>query len=310
MTSTPSAANALSCAAESGATAAQVTATHTTADWVLVSTDTTLPDGKGVTAWVDDVELAIFRVGNEWLAIDGRCPHKGASLAEGCVEGAAVSCPWHGWGFDLRTGACDRTPAALRTFAVRADDAGLWLDRSPLALPRTPIVAADDGIQRVLVRYGALGWVGVFGTVNSLTCQHRDWVVVQSDRGSELGEVLADPSKPISSASKPTGELLRVATSAEQAAHRARQDKVDQALAAAKRLCESKSLPVEFVDGEVLFDGETLVLYYLGEFQADFAELRTRLAIGLSMSRVDVHPLLEPAGGGCGSGGCGSCASH
>ena len=101
MTSRSSAATELSCAAESGAMAAQLSASHATADWVLVSTDTSLPAGKGVTAWVDDVELAIFRVGDDWLAIDGRCPHKGASLAEGCVEGGSVSCPWHGWGFDL-----------------------------------------------------------------------------------------------------------------------------------------------------------------------------------------------------------------
>lgn len=279
-------------------------------DWVLISAETALPEGKGVTAWVDDVELAVFRVGEEWLAIDGRCPHKGASLADGCVEGVSVSCPWHGWNFDLRTGHGDRPHASLRTFAVRADAAGLWLDRSPLLQPRSPIVAESDGIQRVLVRYGSLGWVGVFGTVDHLACQHGDRVVVTSDRGTELGEVLADSSRPMTPTNKPTGELVRVASAEEVALHRARQSKVEHALESATRFGQSKLLPVEFVDGELLFDGETLVVYYLGEFHADFAELRTRLAISLKVSRVDLAPLLEPTGGSCGSGGCGSCASH
>lgn len=278
-------------------------------DWVLISPDKSLPDGKGVTAWVDDVELAVFRIGDEWLAIDGRCPHKGASLADGGVEDGAVACSWHGWKFDLRTGKGDRPQSAVRTFAVRADESGLWLDRSPLNQPRPPMVVENDGIQRVLVRYGALGWVGVFGTVDRVDCQHGDRVVVQSDRGIELGEVLADPKQPMST-SKPTGELVRVASIAEVAAHRDRQSKVDQALESANRWGQSKSLPAEFVDGELLFDGETLVLYYLGEFHSDFAELRTRLAISLSLTRVDLAPLIEASGGGCGSGGCGSCASH
>ncbi len=279
-------------------------------DWVLISSDTTLPEGKGVTVWIDEVELAVFKVGDEWLAIDGRCPHKGASLAESCVEGTTVSCSWHGWRFDLRTGKGDRPQASVRTFAVRADESGLWLDRSPLSLPRPQMVVENDGIQRVLVRYGSLGWVGVFGTVNDIACQHGDRVVVQSDRGTELGEVLADPTKLTAMTTKPTGELLRVATVEEVAAHRDRQRKVDQVLESANRWGQSKSLPADFVDGELLFDGETLVLYYLGEFHADFAELRTRLAISLSLTRVDLAPLIEPAGGGCGSGGCGSCASH
>jgi len=279
-------------------------------DWVLISTETALPKGKGITAWVDDVELAVFRIGEDWLAVDGRCPHQGASLADGCVEGTSVSCPWHGWSFNLHTGQGDRPQALLRTFAVRADAAGLWLDRSPLSQPRAPIVPETDGIQRVLVRYGSLGWVGVFGTVDHLVCEHGDRVVVISDRGTELGEVLADPSRPISSANKPTGELVRVASAEEVALHRTRQSRVEQALESANRFGQSKMLPAEFVDGELLFDGETLVVYYLGEFHADFAELRTRLAISLNVSRVDLAPLLEPAGGGCGSGGCGSCASH
>ena len=37
-------------------------------------------------------------------AIDGICPHQGGPLAEGLLEGTTVTCPWHGWQFDVCTG--------------------------------------------------------------------------------------------------------------------------------------------------------------------------------------------------------------
>ena len=66
--------------------------------------------------------IALFLVGGEIFAIDGICPHQGGPLAQGLVEGTIVTCPWHGWQFDLRDG---RNPT-FRTvtqpcFEVRID---------------------------------------------------------------------------------------------------------------------------------------------------------------------------------------------
>jgi nitrite reductase (NADH) small subunit len=47
---------------------------------------------------------AIFNVDGEISAIDGICPHQGGPLADGALEGTTVTCPWHGWQFDVRTG--------------------------------------------------------------------------------------------------------------------------------------------------------------------------------------------------------------
>lgn len=279
-------------------------------DEVLVAASEALPDKNAISVWVDDVELALFKVDNEWFAVDGRCPHQGASLADGCLEATTVSCPWHGWKFDLRTGQGDRPQAKLRTFAIRLDEQGLWIDRTNLKTSRPERTQQQDGIHRALIRYGRLGWVGVFGTVDAITCQPRDWVVVQTDRGPELGEVLLDPTQKIPVDAKPTGELLRLAQPDDRTTHLQRQSLVDTAIAAANRHLQTKTLPVDVIDGELLVDGETLILYYVGEFQSEFAELRTRLAIGLKVNRVDLHPLIEPTGGSCGTGGCGSCASH
>ena len=47
---------------------------------------------------------ALFNVDGVISAIDGICPHQGGPLADGAISGACVSCPWHGWEFDIRTG--------------------------------------------------------------------------------------------------------------------------------------------------------------------------------------------------------------
>jgi nitrite reductase/ring-hydroxylating ferredoxin subunit len=50
---------------------------------------------------------ALFNIDGQISAIDGICPHQGGPLADGCIEGTMVTCPWHGWQFDVRSG---RTP--------------------------------------------------------------------------------------------------------------------------------------------------------------------------------------------------------
>ncbi len=47
---------------------------------------------------------ALFNVDGVISAIDGICPHQGGPLADGQVQGTTVTCPWHGWQFDVRTG--------------------------------------------------------------------------------------------------------------------------------------------------------------------------------------------------------------
>ena len=50
--------------------------------------------------------LALFRDGDEVIAMDGMCPHQGGPLASGEIQGNVLCCPWHGWQFDLKTGRC------------------------------------------------------------------------------------------------------------------------------------------------------------------------------------------------------------
>ena len=61
-------------------------------------------DGVGRTFSVDGREIAVFRRGDRFYAMDDKCPHMGASLSMGKLAEGKVQCAWHDWSFDLETG--------------------------------------------------------------------------------------------------------------------------------------------------------------------------------------------------------------
>jgi nitrite reductase (NADH) small subunit len=74
------------------------------AEWVKMATLAELPPGGAKEVEHDGRIVALFNVDGVISAIDGICPHQGGPLAEGELEGSVVTCPWHGWQFDVRTG--------------------------------------------------------------------------------------------------------------------------------------------------------------------------------------------------------------
>lgn len=69
-----------------------------------------LRTGKPMKAKVDTNLLAVFLLADEVVVTNGRCPHARGPLHEGEIEGTVLTCPWHGWTYDLRTGACAEDP--------------------------------------------------------------------------------------------------------------------------------------------------------------------------------------------------------
>ncbi|MHC4878673.1 MAG: Rieske (2Fe-2S) protein [Planctomycetota bacterium] len=278
-------------------------------DWFAVAEAAQVATETGLTVFAGDVEVAVFRTADGWRAIEGRCPHKGASLGNGSVADGCVACPLHGWQFRLDNGqAIDRPGASVAVITVREIEGRLEIDRESLPKRDAPHAAENnDGIQRFLVRYGALGWVGRFGTVDGVDCRFRDRVVVQTERGLELGEVLADPADRSSAGiGKPAGEVVRVAAVDEMRQFDSRRRTLNSVLisAAADALAEA-ALPLEIVDGELLFDGESAVLYFLGESHPDAGPLMTDVARQHGLNRIELCPMIDPPASGCGSCGCG-----
>lgn len=84
-----------------------------------------LPDGQGRAFVVNDQVIGLFRIGDEVHALDDRCPHAGASLSRGYVEGDVVRCRIHHWGFRLCDGVYvdeNRPSCNARSIPVRVVD--------------------------------------------------------------------------------------------------------------------------------------------------------------------------------------------
>ena len=59
--------------------------------------------GEGKVVIIQDTEIALFNIDGEFFAISNACPHRGGPLGEGFVDGDVVTCPWHGWRFNVKT---------------------------------------------------------------------------------------------------------------------------------------------------------------------------------------------------------------
>jgi nitrite reductase (NADH) small subunit len=93
--------------------------------WVKATACANIPLREGRAVNFGARELAIFNLGDRFLATDNQCPHKGGPLCDGIVTGASVVCPLHAWKVRLDTGAVER-PAAktlcIATYPTRVED--------------------------------------------------------------------------------------------------------------------------------------------------------------------------------------------
>ncbi len=79
-----------------------------------------LKDKIGQRFFVDDVDVALFRIGEEVYALSNICIHqKAAIIYDGYIENNCVYCPAHGWMFDLRTGKFPQGLKGLDAYEVK-----------------------------------------------------------------------------------------------------------------------------------------------------------------------------------------------
>ena len=75
------------------------------------------------------VSVALSGGGDEILAIGNECPHQGGNLCDGWIEGEIVTCPLHGWEFDLRSGVCMTVPGErVPGYRVTVEDGAVHLE--------------------------------------------------------------------------------------------------------------------------------------------------------------------------------------
>jgi len=87
------------------------------------------PSGSCIERVVGDRIVALFNVDGTIHALDGVCPHQGGPLGQGALSGSVVTCPWHGWQFDVRDGQHQFNPTIRQpSFPVRVDGATIQVD--------------------------------------------------------------------------------------------------------------------------------------------------------------------------------------
>jgi nitrite reductase/ring-hydroxylating ferredoxin subunit len=86
-------------------------------EWLSVPLAALAADGRTLVEH-DGHAIALFRVNDEIHAIENTCPHEGNPLVEGEVLGTMIVCAYHGWRFDLETGACLHGEEPVRRYPV------------------------------------------------------------------------------------------------------------------------------------------------------------------------------------------------
>jgi nitrite reductase (NADH) small subunit len=100
--------------------------------FIPVATSDEMPPGSRKTVFVGDREVALFNVAGTLYAIENTCPHQGGPLGEGWLEGTVVTCPWHAWCFDLRTGHMTLGEySCVDTFEVQVDGSVVSIASEP-----------------------------------------------------------------------------------------------------------------------------------------------------------------------------------
>jgi nitrite reductase/ring-hydroxylating ferredoxin subunit len=91
--------------------------------FVTVARVEDVPPGTIAHVRAGEDEIAVANVDNEFFATQGHCLHLQGPLGKGHLEGAVLTCPWHGWQYDVRTGLNEFDHAIeLRTYEVRVED--------------------------------------------------------------------------------------------------------------------------------------------------------------------------------------------
>lgn len=101
--------------------------------WVRITTVENIPLREGRAVQVGGQVVAVFNLGDRFLALENRCPHRGGPLADGIVSAGTVVCPLHAWKVDLATGSVtnqSENPQCVKTFPARVQAGAIFVELS------------------------------------------------------------------------------------------------------------------------------------------------------------------------------------
>ena len=90
-----------------------------------------IPAGAIREFQVDGLTVAIANIGNKFYAVNNTCLHRGGPLGQGQLQGVAVTCPWHGWQYDVTSGKLVMNQAiGVKTYVIEVRGEDLWIEAS------------------------------------------------------------------------------------------------------------------------------------------------------------------------------------
>lgn len=97
-------------------------------EWRAVGDAANFSENQTFYSRIENRTLLVKKSGNDFVIYDARCPHKGNTIPESGIAGDTLTCPFHEWRFDLKSGKClsgGSTP--LKTLACKIEDGKLWV---------------------------------------------------------------------------------------------------------------------------------------------------------------------------------------
>ena len=97
--------------------------------FVRAAAATDIPPGTIREVSIEGKAIAVANVGGQFHAISNTCLHRGGPLGDGVLEGSVVTCPWHGWQYDVTTGTVSQNPSVgVHRYAIEVRGDDLYVD--------------------------------------------------------------------------------------------------------------------------------------------------------------------------------------
>ena len=95
--------------------------------WIKAATRSEVPEGEGIAIQIGDERIALFQHTGRFFAVTDVCPHAGGQLSGGWIYKGRITCPWHGWQFELEP-AEDAQDDGLYRYQVRVEGDDVFIE--------------------------------------------------------------------------------------------------------------------------------------------------------------------------------------
>jgi pyruvate oxidase len=146
-------------------------------EWVKVAELDELKDGETKPLRLQNLQIVMSRIGDQYGAIDGVCPHQGGPLMDGTIDEGVLRCPWHGHAFDPITGKSYGDDPDVNAFEVESRDDGIYLK---VEAPSRSAWTVSHVMVETMVNWGVRH---VFGMVGHSNLGVAEAIRVQEKKG-------------------------------------------------------------------------------------------------------------------------------